>query len=171
MGSYEQKYVKNMTLENIILLITTLLVGLSAGLFYSYSCSVNIGLGRLSDVEYAKAMQSINRAILNPWFFLIFMGPLLAFPISAWLSYDISLARFYWIIAAGLVYIVAVFGVTILRNVPLNDVLDKFNIAMASDSDITKQRAQFEGKWNKWHTIRTAASVLSFFLIVVACFL
>ncbi len=25
------------------------------------------GLGRLSDAEYLKAMQAINRAILNPW--------------------------------------------------------------------------------------------------------
>lgn len=160
----------DMSFDNIILIVTTLLVGLSAGLFYSYSCSVNIGLGRLSDLEYTKAMQSINRAILNPWFFLIFMGPLLALPIAAWLSYDISLNRFAWIVAAGIVYVLGVFGVTIRGNVPLNEVLDKFNLVTASDPEITEHRLQFEGQWNRWHAVRTSGSVLSFLLILVACF-
>ena len=160
----------DMSFDNIFLIVTTLLVGLSAGLFYSYSCSVNIGLGQLSDLEYAKAMQSINRAILNAWFFLIFMGPLPALPVAAWLSYDISFNRFIWIIAAAIMYMLGVFGVTIRGNVPLNEVLDKIDLATATDPEITEQRLQFEGQWNRWHAIRTGGSILSFLLILVACF-
>jgi uncharacterized membrane protein len=50
------------------LLIAVILTGLIAGLFFAYACSVNLGLTRLADAEYLKAMQSINGAILNPWF-------------------------------------------------------------------------------------------------------
>lgn len=71
----------------IMLLITAVVMALISGLFYSYSCSVNLGLGRLSDSEYLRAMQEINRAILNPWFFASFMGTFVAMPVSTWLSY------------------------------------------------------------------------------------
>jgi len=57
------------TIQNITLVITTTTTSLIAGLFYAYSCSVNPGLRRLADKEYLTAMQSINKAILNPVFF------------------------------------------------------------------------------------------------------
>ena len=55
-----------------------------AGLFYAYACSVNPGLGRLPDTGYLAAMQSINRAILNPFFLLVFMGALIILPLGTW---------------------------------------------------------------------------------------
>ena len=57
-----------MTTTNIILTIAATTTALIAGLLYAYSCSVNIGLGRLADAEYISAMQSINKAIQNPLF-------------------------------------------------------------------------------------------------------
>lgn len=69
-----------LSFQNIIIFLTILFSGLVAGLFYAYSCSVNPGLKALSDVEYLIAMQSINRAIQNPYFFCSFMGLLLCFP-------------------------------------------------------------------------------------------
>ena len=56
-------------LIKIFLFLTTFLMALIAGLFYSFSVSVNPGLHKLSDSEYIKATKSINRAILNPFFF------------------------------------------------------------------------------------------------------
>lgn len=64
---------RKMTIANIILLIAATLTGLSAGLLYAYSCSVNLGLGRLPDGEYLAAMQSINKEILNPLFLQAFL--------------------------------------------------------------------------------------------------
>ena len=52
-----------MTTTNIILTIAATTTALITGLLYAYSCSVNIGLGRLADAEYIAAMQSINKAI------------------------------------------------------------------------------------------------------------
>ena len=58
----------------MLLVITTLLTGLIAGLFYCWSISVTKGLALLPDREYLLAFQQLNRAILNPLFLTAFMG-------------------------------------------------------------------------------------------------
>lgn len=150
-------------LFKISLFVTAFLVALIAGLFYAYTVSVNLGLGKLSDAEYLRSMQSINRAILNPWFFMSFMGSLIMLPLSTWLAsraggYDLS---FYLLLAATILYVVGVFGVTISANVPLNESLDKFNISSATLQEVYSKRIAFEIPWNKFNLIRTIANVLS----------
>ncbi len=159
-----------MTLTNIILVITTTTVALIAGLLYAYSCSVNIGLGRLSDTEYVSAMQSINRAIQNPVFFISFMGSLVFLPISTYLNYGQPIStRFWLLLAATSTYLIGVFGITIFGNVPLNNALEVFSLPSASVKDIAVQRAKFEVPWNNFHLIRTVASIVALILTIVAC--
>jgi uncharacterized membrane protein len=150
----------------IILVLTALTTALITGLFYAYSCSINPGLGKLSDAEYISAMQSINKAILNPLFFLSFMGTLFLLPLSAYLNYHSS--SFLFLIAAALVYIIGTFGVTIFGNVPLNNALEGFNLQSASAEAVANARAKFEGPWNRLHSIRTFASVVALVLVIVA---
>lgn len=159
-----------MTTVNIILLITAILTGLIAGLFYSYSCSVNPGLGRLHDREYLAAMQSINKVILNPLFFMSFLGTLILLPVSTYLNYgQPASSRFVFLLAAALIYAIGVFGVTFFGNVPLNDTLAKMNLQSASAEEISKLRVYFEESWNRFHSIRTIASVISLALVILAC--
>jgi uncharacterized membrane protein len=165
-----KSYSSAMTTQHIILIITATATALIAGLFYAYTCSVNIGLGKLSDEGYIAAMQSINREIQNPLFFISFMGTLLLLPISTWLQYKVGVSNtFYLLLAASLVYAVATFGVTVFGNVPLNDALDQFNLKGASAEEIHLARQKFEGLWNSLHNIRTVASVVSLVLVIVAC--
>jgi uncharacterized membrane protein len=159
-----------MTFANIALLAAAFTTALIAGLFYGYSCSVNAGLGRLPDTGYLAAMQAINREILNPLFFMSFMGTLILLPLATWLQYGhpVSL-RFYLLLAATLVYGIGTFGVTIIGNVPMNNALDAFNIQAASAEEISQQRALFEKPWNKLHSIRTIANAIALILVLVAC--
>lgn len=53
-------------------------VGLSAGLFFTYSNSVLPGLAKVASHEFVAVMTSINREILNARFFLVFVGALIA---------------------------------------------------------------------------------------------
>jgi uncharacterized membrane protein len=159
-----------MTSTNIILTATTTTTALIAGLFYAYSCSVNLGLGRLPDTEYIAAMQSINRAIQNPFFFASFMGTLVLLPLSTFLHYGQPLStRFWLLLVASVIYIIAVFGATAMGNVPLNNALESFNLQSASKEIIAYERARFEGQWNTFHTIRTVASIVSLVLVIIAC--
>ncbi|MCF0052056.1 DUF1772 domain-containing protein [Dyadobacter sp. LJ53] len=151
------------------LILTALLTGLSAGLFYAYSCSVNLGLARLPDNEYLRAMQEINKAILNPVFFMSFMGSMFLLAFASWLSHsEQQVAPFRFLLAATLVYAIGVFGVTVAGNVPLNDTLAGFNINAATTDEIRQQRLHFERPWNKLHLIRTLCSVGAFLLVIIA---
>ncbi|WP_257666148.1 anthrone oxygenase family protein [Parapedobacter tibetensis] len=143
-------------------------MALISGLFYAYSCSVNIGLGRLADAEYLGAMQSINKAILNPWFFASFIGTAIATPLSTWMSYqmDGTSMSFYLLLMASIAYLIGVFGVTVVGNIPLNESLDKFNIHTSTPEEITIQRLAFEESWNKYNLIRTLANVLALILLL-----
>ena len=157
-------------MTNIILIITATATGLIAGLFYAYSCSVNIGLGRLPDKEYIAAMQSINIAILNPLFFVSFLGTLLLLPLSTYLNFEQPLStRFLLLLAAAIIYAIGVFGVTMLGNVPLNDALAGFDLEHASVKSIYEQRIRFEQPWLFLHQVRTIASVVCLILVIISC--
>lgn len=159
-----------LTLSNLTLLLAALATGLCAGLFYAYSCSVNPGLHQLPDASYLSAMQHINRAILNPVFFFSFLGAVVLLPLAAYLNYHTFYSlRFLCILSAAIIYLTGTFGVTIFGNVPLNNALDTFNIPTAGAQELLTQRTSFEGPWNKLHTIRTLAAIISFILTLVAC--
>jgi uncharacterized membrane protein len=165
------KIVCEMTLYHLVLMLTGTTASLIAGLFFAYSCSVNLGLGLLPDAGYLSAMQSINRAILNPAFFTPFFSPLLLLPLSTYLSYDPGdPVRFLCFLVATGLYFVGVFGVTIFGNVPLNEALDAFNIPTASPEAIRSERRVFERPWNRLNMVRTIASLLTL-LFVLAAFL
>ena len=157
-----------MTVQNIILVVTATATALMAGLFYGFSCAVNLGLARLSNAEYISAMQSINRAIQNPFFFAAFFGAPILLLLSTFLHYGQSM-RFRFLLAATVIYLIGTFGVTVFGNVPLNDALDRFNLESASKEETALQRANFEGRWNNLNTIRTVSSLLAVIFVVIAC--
>jgi uncharacterized membrane protein len=54
-----------MTLDDVVLVAATVTMGLIAGLFYAYACSVMLGLRQTDARTFVYAMQRINVAILN----------------------------------------------------------------------------------------------------------
>lgn len=157
------------TFTSIIHILTLLTTALMAGLFFSYSFSVNSGLSQLNDSAYLLAMQSINRAILNPVFFICFFGTVVLLPLNAYLQYNGKLTiNFTLYSLSAAFYVIGLFGITVLGNVPLNDTLDAFDLGTASHEAVSGMRETFEGPWNKWHSIRTAAVVVSLLLLSIA---
>lgn len=157
-----------MTPSTTFQILALLLTGLVAGLFYAYDCSVIGGLGRLEDKNYLLAFQAINRAILNPYFFLSFMGSLIVLPIASYFAFKQGLSSsFYFLLAASLIYLAGVIGITFFGNVPLNTMLDQYDLLSASENDLALLREKFESSWNRLHRWRTYASILAF----VSCIL
>jgi uncharacterized membrane protein len=116
------------------------------------------------------AFQSINRAIQNPLFFISFMGAPLLLSITTWQHYGQPTSmRFWFLLAATVVYLAGALGVTVFGNIPLNTQLDSFDLLSASTDEITRHRAQFEGPWNRLNTVRTLASTLAIVLFILAC--
>lgn len=153
-----------MSVHSIIVLVTAFFLALMAGVFYAFSCSVNPGLNKLPANEYLRAMQLINRAILNPAFLVPFITTTILLPVSAWLAYRNGMSgQFYLFLAAALIYAIGAFGVTVAGNVPLNEMLDKTDLISVDVEDL---RVRFEIPWNKLHAIRTASMVISLILVL-----
>lgn len=157
-----------MSFTNIILVITTTLTALMAGLFYAWSCSVMLGFAHLKDREFISVMQKTNRAIQNPVFFTAFFGAPIFLIISTVLHYA-EKSRFLLLLIATIIYLIGNFGVTIFGNVPLNNQLDRFETKKSSDEEVQKQRTNFEQPWNCLNHIRSIASTIALILVVIAC--
>ncbi len=154
----------------IILILTTLSAGLMAGLFYSWSISVTPGLAKVGDENYLQAFQSMNRAILNPSFFIVFMGLIILLPLLSYLYYKSPVsAQFWYIISATILYIVGVMAITVFGNVPMNNTLEVLQIESMNPEQMASFRRGFESQWNKLNIIRTICSSLSFVLLIIAC--
>lgn len=147
----------------------TVTTGLIAGLFYAFSCAINLGLASQPDAGYVATMQAINRRIQNPLFFATFFGAacLLLLAFVLYLPRRRS-ARFPLLALACALYLGGGILLTVVGNVPLNERLDTV-AADAAPATLTQARAAYEGPWNAWHTARTAASVLAFIALVAAC--
>lgn len=161
-----------MTFKTLVLLLSTVSTALIGGLFYAYSCSVLPGLTRLSDLSFLQAMQAINRAILNPVFFISFMGTLILLPLSTWCFYDKQqLLVFYLLLGATVLYIAGVFLVTMIGNVPLNNLLDAADLNKLDAKELAVLRSKFEPSWNQFHSIRTAISCICIAIVAYAALL
>lgn len=153
----------------IVLLAAAVTTCLSAGIFYAWAVSVVPGLARVKDSAYLSAFQAMNRAILNPWFLVVFLAPVLLLPVSAWQQFSRPADAAWWaLVAAAAIYVIGVFGVTMACNVPMNEWLDKQDVATAGERTLQEWRARFEGPWNRWNRVRTAASVIAALLVVWA---
>ena len=158
------------TSANALLIAAALTVGLSAGLLFAYSVSVNPGLRQLGDDAYIAAMQGINRAIQNGVFFAVYFMPVLLLPLCCRAAYKSggTSSAFWLLMAAAVLYTIGVVGITIGGNVPLNNALEAFRREGADAAKLRQAREAFEGPWNKWHVVRTWAAVLSFGLVLAA---
>ena len=157
-------------MNTILLIITTLFSGLIAGLFYAWSISVTPGLARVGDTHYLHAFQSMNRAILNPAFFVAFMGLVILLPLLAYFYFKSPIsAPFWYILSAMLLYLIGVILVTFLGNIPLNNNLEALFIESMTPAQMDVFRLEFEHQWNRFNYIRTLSSTLSFILLILAC--
>jgi uncharacterized membrane protein len=148
------------TLRAISLLGATITTGLATGAFAIFAHTIMPGLRNTDDRTFVAAFQSIDRAIINPWFMAGgFVGALL-FTLAALLT-NLGRPALPWIAAALALYLVA-FAITIAVHVPLNDA-----IKAAGDPDrivdLAGVRARFdETRWAAWNLVRVITSTGAF---------
>ncbi|MAY84504.1 MAG: hypothetical protein CMP59_10265 [Flavobacteriales bacterium] len=157
--------------KSISLLSAVVITGLSAGFFYAWSVSVIPGTKRLADLTYLESMQSINRAILNPAFFVVFFGSMILLWLVTYQSYSANKTMFIFMLIAAITYTVGTFGVTGMGNVPLNELLDGKNLNELSMEKLADFRQFYESKWNRLHTVRTVFSLISFIAVVIGMYI
>lgn len=150
----------------IVLLLSILFTGLTAGLCFTWSNAVTPGIGRLDDLSFLKSFQAMNRAILNRNFFIVFFSPVLLLFINAFLNRQAHaiVSWSFWV--AAIFFFVGIGLITAFKNVPLNELLDKTVLESLSKSELRELRTKFERPWNRWHIQRTITSFTSFSLLL-----
>ena len=145
------------SLMDLAVLVSALGCGLMAGFFFAFSICVMKALGAIPPAHGISAMQSINVAVINPWFLTPYFG-------MAVLSVLLSIAavlRWHepgavYVIAGGLLYFLGTFLVTMLFNVPRNNALAAVAATSAEGAALW---ADYLIAWTKWNHLRTIAAL------------
>lgn len=130
--------------------------GLVAGIFFAFSTFVMKALSRLPSSGGIAAMQSINVAVLNPWFMTAFFGTgavclaALILSLSRWHNPDAV-----YLLVGGILYLVGCLLVTIACNVPRNNTLATVAPTDSRSADIWNG---YVSGWTAWNHVRTIAS-------------
>ena len=157
-------------MKTIVFFTTVLLNALSTGFFFAWSVSVILGTKKVAHLTYLETMQSINREILNPLFFIVFFGNLIALGITTYLQFN-NKTVFVLVLASTIIYLIGTFGVTAFGNVPLNNELEALTITNLKAIELKNFRIYYESAWNHYHVIRTISSMVSFILLLISIFI
>lgn len=151
-----------------LLILSTVGNGLMAGLFCSFSNFMMKALADLPPAEGARAMQSINRVILNPPFFAVFFGTAALSLVAVVLGVrNLGNPSAAWALAGGAAYVLGCFAVTAAGNVPLNDKLE----AVDADSEEGQALwADYLVRWTWLNHLRSAATLFSTAAFTIAAY-
>ena len=140
--------------------------GVMAGVYFAFSGFVMSALARIDHAAGISAMNAINIVIVRSAFMPIFLATTLS-------SLALVPAAFFrWgepgslaMLAGGIAYVLGMFVVTAIFNVPLNDALAKVD---ATSAEAAAFWLRFVDSWTMWNHVRTIASTLACGLFIAA---
>lgn len=142
----------------IAALLGSALVG---GIFFAFSSFVMKAFSQVPAPEAIRAMQSVNRVVINPSFLGLFIGTaILSLSLFAVVILGYANNAFealpHWFLIGAIHYFVGTFLVTLLGNVPLNNRLEQAN----ADEDRPLWEIYLK-RWTLYNHIRTTAATLA----------
>ena len=146
--------------------IAALGAAMMAGLYFAFSNTIMSSLAKLEPAQGIAAMQSINRTIQNPLFFLLFVGTaascalLLVFSLG-----KLPATNAVLMVSGAVMYLVGSLVVTGVFNIPLNNTLE---VLAPNASGSANWWANFLATWTAWNHVRTVASVVAAILFLIA---
>ncbi|MEW2164100.1 anthrone oxygenase family protein [Streptomyces sp. NPDC007084] len=150
----------------VLTLLGVLGCGLVAGAFCAFSTFVMRALAQLPPAQGIAAMQAINVAAVRPPFMLVFLG-------SAVLCAVVAVVTFVvWpdgatveLLLGSALYLVGSFGVTVVANVPRNEVLLRLE---PGTPEAAAQWPAYVREWTMWNHVRMIASAAAAVLYTLA---
>jgi uncharacterized membrane protein len=139
--------------------------GLLAGLYFAFSTFIMTALGRIGQAAGIAAMNAINVTIVQS-LMPLFLGTTAT---SAALA---IVALFRWgepgamaMVAGGALYVLGMFVVTMIFNVPLNNALAAADPASSQAAPLW---ARYLADWTMWNHVRTISSTVACALFIYA---
>ena len=155
---------------HLVLMLSIILCSLVAGLLFAFAVVVMPGIAELDDKEYLLAFKHMDGIIQDnhPLFILVWAGSILSVIITLIMGImNLSGGEIYLLGLASALYLFGVQLPTFQFNIPLNNSLQKMDIAALEDSEAALSRADFEIPWNRWNRIRTINSIISVSMLLI----
>jgi uncharacterized membrane protein len=150
----------------ILLWFSALGCGLLAGLYFAFSTFIMAALAQVGQANGVGAMNAINSAILRSLFMPFFFGTTLSSAVLA------VVGALQWgepgstpMFVGAVTYVLGMFGVTMLFNVPLNNALGASDPASPAAAPIW---AKYLREWTFWNHVRTIACIAATALFIAA---
>ncbi|MEM9081044.1 MAG: anthrone oxygenase family protein [Verrucomicrobiota bacterium] len=159
-----------MTTFTLLLTVATLCCALVAGITLIFSIVIMPGLQTLGDRRFLEGFQAIDRIIQDnqPIFILVWLGSALALLAATGLGLPILEGIDQaMLLAALLIYVLGVQITTAVVNVPLNNRLQRQNLAQLDDDEINRTVKEFVPRWTLWNHIRTGLAILTSILLLL----
>jgi uncharacterized membrane protein len=140
--------------------------GLMAGVYFAFSTFVMTALSRIDQASGISAMNAINVDIVRSLFMPLFLATTLASAVLATMAiFRLGEPGALAMLAGGVLYVLGMFVVTMVFNVPMNDVLATVDPASA---EAASRWSRFLDSWTMWNHVRTVASTASCALFIAA---
>ena len=143
---------------DISLIFSILSCSLVTGFIFTYAVVVLPGFSKLGDKEYIRVFQVTDGVIQNnqPLFMLTWIGSIISV-LGAILASILSpeLAKTWFVVLIGAVYLIGVQGITITIHLPMNNHIKDLNLDELDNQTLSKERLKLETKWNYFNNIRT----------------
>src|SRR4051794_10852639 len=149
-----------------LLWIAAIGCGLLAGVYFAFSTFIMTALGRIGQAHGIAAMNAINVEIVKSLFMPAFFGTtLISAALAVMAVFRGGESGATAMLAGGLIYVVGMFFVTMLFNVPLND---KLAAVDPSRTEAASLWARYLKEWTLWNHVRTIASTVACALFIAA---
>ncbi len=148
----------------MVLLIV--LTGLMAGIYFAFSVFIMRALSELPPLQGAQAMNQINAVILKTIFLPMFFGTSLWYVgLMVWSTLNWQGMRSMLIIVAACCYIIGMFFVTALGNVPMNKQLQA---NAKNPAALVQYWLSYQREWTALNHVRMMACIVSSALLTIA---
>lgn len=132
-------------------------LGIMAGFFATYSANVSLATQGLDGSLYAVVQSALNRNVRHALFFVFFFAPPALCLLALVLGWRGRQRWGWFMLAAGLLYLLGIVFFTREVNLPLNAYTESWNpAALPADWSQTRDRWKLANDW------RTAASAFAF---------
>jgi len=148
----------------VLLWFSAIGCGLLAGLYFAFSTFIMRALDRTGAEAGATVMNAINVEILRSTFMPLFLGTTASSAILALIALirwgePRSLSMFL----GGVLYVVGMFVVTMVFNVPLNN-----RLAKTDSGEVNTVWRHYLNVWTRWNLVRTLTSTVASALFIAA---
>ncbi|WP_299417885.1 anthrone oxygenase family protein [uncultured Sulfitobacter sp.] len=146
--------------------VSVVAYALVAGVFLTFSDFVMTSLAKADPAGAIQTMQIINREVFRTIFMVLLLGMSAVSPMIVVyaIGTDIGYAQ-NWIVAAGALYFLGTFIVTLVFNVPMNNRLDRMQF---NSAEAAAYWLRYVPAWRFWNWVRTIAAALASLCLLIA---